>query len=409
MARGRRGTRWASLLGGGAVAVAFALAATGAFGDTTPSKEPGASAGSPAQNLLLRLRDLPPGYRLLKSGGVEFPFSSIECDSIEPADPRPRLAAFLARYSPAGCLALYYRLYRVPGSGPAPLVAGTGALDAGSIEAAEAGLAVSRELLSHLLGDELPREVQPPAIVGDASRLYRWDDGLFWPTENPGSFLVWRSGNVVASVFVAGSRATPTGRIAVELAQLQQRRIEAPTPYTPAEQDDTEVALDDPDLDVPILWLGRSFAAGRGLRLLRLFDTTSTTTGVVRAPLASLFYVDRLNLEGAEGIRLSLWSRRQWHRLAANHRLLPDSLRCATARRLKIPQGRAVIFGGPGRVRGACPDRGPDDIHTARIHLPGVVVTAATTLVCATCIEPGKGPYNSFKGMATIARGLERR
>lgn len=158
------------------------------------------------------------------------------CDAIEPADPQPRLAAFLNRFSPAGCMKLYARLFRVPEAGPAPLAVGTGAMEAGSTEGAEAGLAVSRELLSHLLGGELPKEAPPPETIGDATRLYRWvHGGLFDPNERSSSFLVWRSGSVVASIFVGGGSASSNDRAAVELAHRQQRRIEAPTPYTPAE------------------------------------------------------------------------------------------------------------------------------------------------------------------------------
>ena len=88
----------------------------------------------------------------------------------------------------------------------------------------------------------------------------------------------------------------------------------------------------------------------------------------------------------------------------------PASLRCATSHSLKLPKGHAVIYAGFERVRrhSACPDR-PPSAHTARIYLPRVVVTVETTQICATCAEPGRGPYNSIKGMVAIARGLELR
>ena len=394
-------------LGASVAAIALALLA-GDLGRATASKDPSPPAGSAAQDLLLRLHDLPPGYLLFGPSLIEFPLSGIDCESLEPAEPRPRLATFLAQYSPAGCLALYQRLFRVPGAGPAPLAVGTGALDAGSVEGAEAGLAVSRELLSHLLGDELPREVRPPATVGDASRLYRWDQGdLFEPDEGSSTFMVWRSGSVVAAIFVAGGRAGANGTIAVELARRQQQRIETRTPYTPIEQDDTEVALDDPALEVPVHWLGRDFVAGHGLPPLRLLRTSSTTVRALNAPRASMSYIDNRNLDG-DAITLDIWSREQWRHLRAKRGRLPASLRCATTRKPQIPNGRAMMYAGFERIPGACPNQGPR-AYTARIYLPRVVVTVETFRICAICAEAGKGPYNSFRGMATIARGLEPR
>ncbi len=284
-------------------------------------------------------------------------------------------------------------------------------MDAGSVEGAEAGLAASRELLSHLLGDELPREVTAPETIGDATRLYRWEHGdVFAQDEDSSSFLVWRSGTIVASIFVAGGDAAANDGAAIELAHRQQKRIEAPTPYTPAEADETEVALEDPDLEVPVYWLGRSLPATHGLPRLRLFDTASTTVRAPNAPRANLFYVDRFNLNHAEGIFLALWSRKQWRRLGMGRRRRPAALRCATSRSLRLPEGHSVIYAGFERVRrrSACPDR-PPSTHTARIYLPRVVITATTTQICSTCAKPGRGLYNSFQGMAAIARGLELR
>jgi len=408
----RRGTRVRRVAVAGVAIPTIALAlvswrALDSGGVAAEASSP-ADFDAPAQGLVLRLHDLPTGY-LATDGSAEFPLPGLGCAAIEPADPRPRLAAFLQRYSPVGCLALYFRLFRTPGTGPVPLAVGTGSLEAGSVNGAEAGLAISRELLGHLLGDELPKEVHTPETVGDATRLYRWEpQSLLASEESPSSFLVWRSGSVVASIFVTGGHAAANDRAALHFARIQQARIETRTPYTPDEADDTEVPLEDPGMEVPVYWLGRSLAAGRGLPRLWLYDTISTTGRPLSASRASLFYVDRLNLEHAEGVSLDLWSRKQWRRLKMSRRGLPDSLRCATSRSLKLPKGRAVIYAGFEGVRGLCPNR-PPGTHTARIYLPRVVVTAETTRLCATCFGSGRRSYNSFKGMATLARSLEPR
>jgi hypothetical protein len=386
------------------VTIALTLVGSRAIadGNATTAGTPG---GDALQDLL-RLHDLPLGYRWESESFVELPFT-LGCNSIEPAEAQPRLAAFLARYSPAGCMALYTRLFRVEGGQPAPLAVGTGALDAGSVKGAEAGLMVSRELLSHLLGDELPTEVSPPTTIGDATRLYHWEHGgLFAPDERSSSFLVWRSGNVVASIFVGGGPAVANDREAAQLARLQQARIEAPTPYTPAEVDDTEVALEDPALKMPLYWLGRTFTPGGGFPAMKLADTSSST-GPGGAH-AGLFYAAHLIGPPGEGLFVDLWSAKRWKRLQAKGRPFPNSLRCPTVHKAgRIRPGAAILQGFEPYDR-RCHDRRHRS-WALRVRFGRVVVTAETANICATCARAGTGSYNSFKGMAEIARGLVRR
>lgn len=387
-------------------AVAFLAGATAAT--VLPHPANAASPGANSRRMLLRLHDLPPGYigNLVsaETGSLD------QCDYLHPAEPQPMLAAFVDRYTPKGCFGLYVRLYRVPGSLPAPPVVGTGALDAGSVEGAEAGLAAAPELISHITQDLVPEEVAPTEIIGDATRLLHWEKvpSLFQPGSSSGSFLAWRSGSVLATVFVDGFRFAADDRIAAELARIQQSRIEHPTPYTAAERDDTEVPLDDPALKVPVYWLGRHFAPGHGLRPLRLLDTGSTTLPSPRRPRASLFYSDRRNLNHAEAISINLWSPKQWRRLARGRGKLPGSLRCATATRLKLARGNALIYSGFEGTRGACPTRHGGSF-TARVYLGGVVATVETMSICAVCFGAGTGPYDSPAGMKAIARALTLR
>ncbi len=293
------------------------------------------------------------------------------------------------------------------GGQPAPLAVGTGALDAGSLRGAEAGLAVSRELLSHLLDDELPTEVPPLTAIGDATRLFHWEHGgLFAKNEHSSSFLIWRSRNIVASIFVGGGSAAANDREAVELARLQQARIEVPTPYTPAEADDTEVPLEDPGLKMPVYWLGRTFTPGGGFPAMQLVDTSSSTGRA--GALAGLTYLTHPNGPHREGLFVDLWSTKRWKRLQARGLQFPSSLRCPTVHTARqIRRGTAILRGfEPYDWR--CRNRR----HRAwalRLRLGRVVVTAETVDICATCAQAATGPYNSFKGMAAIARGLELR
>lgn len=308
-------------------------------------------------------------------------------------------------------MTIYTRLFRTPGAEVGPLKVGTGALDADSVAGAEAGLTVSRELLGHLLGDELPTEVPAPETIGDATRLYHSNyEGLLAPEEAPApsSLLVWRSGDVVAAIFVSSGNDAVNDQAAVELARRQQAHIEAPTPYTRAEADDREVPLEDPRLEMPVYWLGRTFAPRHGLPRVHLFNTGSAPHSGPGTQRAGLTYVDHWSLSPAEGISLDIWTRRQWRRLEARKGELPGSLSCAKSHGLKLPHGQARIFEGFGGFRATCRNHAWH-AYTARIYFRRTVVTVETLDICATCAQAGTGPYDSFEGMATIARGLERR
>jgi hypothetical protein len=411
MARGEKGSLRIVVAAVAIVSIALALVSSNSLGGKGSSAEASpADFTVPSQGLVLRLHDLPTGYGATY-GSPEFPLPGLGCAAIEPADPRPRLAAFLRRYSPVGCLALYFRLYRVPDAGPTPLAVGTGALEVGSVEGAEAGLASSRELLSHLLGDELPREAPAPETVGDATRLFHWEPHrLFSSKESPSSFLVWRSGSVVASIFVTGGSDAANDRAALRFARIQQGRIETPTPYTPDEADNTVVPLEDPALKLPVYWLGRNFVPGHGMRPLRLYETSSIPRGALGSrtnPRATLLYFDRANIDGAEGVEIDIWTPRQW-RAHASRWPPPFTLRCRKTRRLDLPRDHAVLYRGvePGW---RCRDRRRKVEHMVVVHFPGAVVAVETQQICATCAEAGRGSYNSFRGMAAIARGLEQR
>jgi hypothetical protein len=381
---------------------------------TTKASAATAQRRFPSLGLLLRLPDLPLGYRLLNFGpSPEFMVQPLTCDRVDPANPQSSLASFLERYSPSGCYGVYFRLFHVTGTTPASLAVGTGAMDTGSTEAAEAGLGIAPELISHLIGDTMPEEVPPPGRVGDATRLFHWrHPSLFKETERPdSSFLVWRSGSTDAAIFVTGAKsAQANDRAAFELALLQQKRIESPSPVFPSEFDSSEVALEDPRLDVPVYWLGRRFTPGRRLPKLRLYDSASTAAPKALAARVNLFYTDHFDLNHAEGVYLDLWSARQWKRLRRRRQPLPGTLRCGgTVRTLELHPGLASIYSGLERTGRGCPARSPRTSYTARIRVGRVVAVAQTTAICAVCASAGTGAYDSRAGMEAIARGLTRR
>jgi hypothetical protein len=419
MARGTSGVRGAALLAAAVLALALALALGLAPSRALDGASAAPQAESPgpgpnlANRLLLRLPDLPPGYRLLRIGpwGLvpKFPYS--ECDQIDPTDPSPPLAAFVDRYRPRGCFVGYHRLFRVAGSGPAPSLVGSAAAELGSVEGAEAALAVAPELLAPLMRDIVPREAPSPETVGDATRLFRWQGpGLFASSGETISIVVWRSGGSVAIVLAADRSVADSDAAAFELARRQQEHLEAPTPHLPAEYDDAEVPLENPALRIlriPVYWLGRIYTAGGGLPRMRLADSKSNPRGK-RGPRVALLYADQLGLDPAEAVQIDTWTRGQWSNLRGSGRP-PFSLRCGSSRELDLPRGRAVLYRGAGPGYSTC--RGPrrGRAHMAVVHVDGVVLVARPLSVCEDCFGPGDGPYDSFRGMAAIARGLERR
>jgi hypothetical protein len=382
------------------------------LGDASARPRPDLSRSKQALSLLLRPPDLPLGYRLLDFGpSPEYAVPPFNCDSVDPANPQPSLAAFLSRHSPFGCFVVYFRSFHVAGAEPASLAVGTGAMLTDGAEGGEAGLSVAPELLSHLIGDELPEEVESEVTIGDATKLFHWrHPPLFKTSERPSaSFLVWRSGSVVAAVFATGGPVEANDRAVMDLAQLQQRRLESPTPAKASEFDSTEVALEDPELDIPVFWLGSRFAPRHGLQPLRLGDSSSTSAAKSLAPRVSLTYVDHPSHRHTEEVNLDLWSRSQWKRLGAKRQRLPAVPSCPTAKPLRIAREHLVIYRGVEARFNGCGDRRGRGAYTARIHLSDVVVTAETMTICAVCASAGTGPYDSRAGMEALARGLVRR
>lgn len=271
-----------------------------------------AAPGAPAHRLLLRLHDLPPGYLANLASSETGPLD--ECDYLHPADAEPELAAFIAQYAPKGCFAVYLRLYRVPGFTPAPIAVGTAAMDAGGVGAAEAGLAVAPEAIGHLTGDMALEEVAPAATIGEADRLFHWGEGghAFASGHTADSFLAWCSGGVVGVVFVEARSFAASDGAATELARRQQDRIEHPTPYTRAEQDSSEVPLDNPALKIRAYWLGRTFEPGGAAPPAHLRGSFAIDgQGVARRQTLWLAY--------SKGMVLQEWTRAGWKRFSSAH------------------------------------------------------------------------------------------
>ena len=355
---------------------------------------------------LLRLHDAGPGhfFLVIPEEGSDRRIPKILCGQVDPADQQRKLKAFLDR-SPMliGCFATYVRIFPL-GDSPAYHVVGTGAIDTGSSTIAMAGLAVAPQLLSHMFNDELPQEVAPSETIGDETRLFHIADFPIFGDEHPEASLIgWRSGSTLAAIFVQGGDAATNDREAVELARVQQQRIEAPAPYTPAERFDREAGFEDPAITVPIHWLGRIFNPAGSLPPARLegaIAPSSSSEGLPGQKLA-IYYTHDLELD--------TWTDAGWQKFSATReakRLM--GLPCTKTAQVQPVGGTATIYAAPRRDSKRCGSNPP--VHYFAVAEIGDLVIAVNLESCPRCNTAADGSdYNSMAGMKAAVKALRPR
>ena len=367
-----------------------------------------ARTGPNQTELILRLPDLPPGYmnQELVAGLEDKPYCARLTD---PEDTPPKLARFVRRYHPRGCAGVYYSRYTVPGQEFAPPLVGTGVLALDSKRAADAGWAVVPVLLGRLMNDRVPREKAAPEKIGKATRLFHSKGRRSREGRPTISFLVWRSGNTIATVMVIASSFAEGDPIAAVLARRQQAHIRKPTRYTGAERFDGDVPLDDPALDVPVYWLGLNFEPGQGLPSNRFFGanvpepnapTGESSIGLEEAPGSVLGL-------GYEDFRIDSWTAATWPLyLRAPVSRLITAWHCTKTRTIALPSGgSATIYGGYRRNYRRCPDKAPT-AFTAWAEIGGMHIVVNSPWSQSDIFH---SPYDSFAGMEAIVRALELR
>jgi hypothetical protein len=370
----------------------FLLAAPPAGAFTEPSSE--LVAGS--EESVLRLHDLPPGYRLGEESG---------CGPLGPfieGGPggrfEKRYPRWLFRYRPGGCGYQYEQIFEVPGLEPAPPLVEAGTVNTPSEAAAGSGFGLYITLVNHEKDGRRRKTVSIPPS-GVRAVLFRSNNLLVQGRiHQAATILFWRSGKLISFVEAAGMNPRRNDSAALSFAQIQQERLEHPSPYTEAERDDTEIWLDDPGLKFPIYWVGRRFEPGHGLPATELEEAISGWVGPP-GQKTGLWYEDFI---------LGSWTRRSW-KTYAKTRLGKANLaaRCTTKEPLPLEGGSAVIFGTyTGRFR-ECPERKPD-LHYAIARLGGMVV-GLNLGICITCGRGSTGPYGTKRGVMAILRALEPR
>jgi hypothetical protein len=370
--------------------VALALAAVAGMAGAAAPKGPTGELVAGAEERVLRLGDLPPGYQIGDDSA---------CGPLDPEGGSRADVKWVVRYWPEGCTFQYERLFRVPGLEPDPPLVEAQVTVTPNEPAAKTGFKlVTTEIAGKGNGY---RGVRSAPAIGDDARLFRSDNvNVGGRPSRHGSLLAWREGKLIASVLVAGLAPAANDRIALRLAQVQQGRIEAPAPYTEEEQDDTEVSLDDPALKVPVYWVGPSFEPS-GLAPAALSEAFTFAASREGPPgeKVSLWY---------EGFTVDAWTRASWKRF--NRSMLGPlnrKWRCTTSTRVQLPRGHADVFAAYGRDFHACPKRAPDRFY-AIAHIGGMVI-GVNLVLCSKCIGAGYGPYNSLAAMKAIMRALTLR
>jgi hypothetical protein len=397
----------------GAIALVAVLAV--ALGVVLSDSSSGAGGGYrppkvDQSEMVLRLTDLPPGFGngYLGEGRRD---DGLVCEAFsDPSAQHGALVGFVRMYRPRGCIAAYDSRYEIPGEQPVAPVVFSGVLALGNAAAAEDAWDLVPTLLGRTLVGGSPREVETTLRVGARTRLFHtaraWFPYLI-RGKHKASILAWRSGNTIAAIVAMGGSVATNDRFVGELAPRQQAHIVEPTPYTGAERSDAEVGLDDPAIDIPVYWLGRTFRPGGDLPDNRLYTsgfseeaTPETYEGFAEGPYAPL------NVLYAN-IRLGIWTPETWGVFTASKTSRSiTAWKCTRTRPIALTEGSATIYGGYKKNFRRCPSEAPK-AFTAWVDLGGVKVVVNAP-PAPDFIET-VNPYGSFEGMEAIVRGLRLR
>jgi hypothetical protein len=322
----------------------LALAA-GCGGESLDSGGPDLSE---PEAMMLRLSDLPEGFRY---GDVQ------GCGELGTTDGRePELDAFVLETRPRACFSDFSREWGGP-----PARAQTALLLFDSADDARRAWSFRKALFRRFarIVFSTERGLSQGVAFDSAGLLQR------------GAGEAWRDDRLVVAVYEEGLPGRAGRDFARDLAEKQRERIESPS--DPTEEDDREIGLEDPAIDIPVYWLGREFQP-EGLPKLEL-DRGEHLRGEGRGNEVKIDY----RADGG-GVTLGLWKPETWER---SKRTL-----CGRRSERRVRGGRAEVYGCIGE-----PQR-----WLAHVYYGEVVVVATPD-----------GAYNSRAGVEAVVRGLKRR
>ncbi|MCW2981456.1 MAG: hypothetical protein JWO14_3183 [Solirubrobacterales bacterium] len=386
--------------------VAIAVLAGGAAAGEPEFFENGAP-GTPAEELasqkLLRLPDMPAGFVLGEESFCGEPRDKSEnygvLEQEEHLPPTPQ-EAFIKTTGSVFCIVQFERLYRAAGTGATPLLLASFAFTTPSAAAAARGLALGPELIEETFFTEDFNVGVAPAVGEEAHQFDTVLPGSWRFEGKAGVLLMWRQGATIAGVFAVASTAGVSARAASTYAARQQSYVLSPRPYSPGESEDRLTFLENPNIDVPLYWLGPNFHGKGGNPTF--FEGAFTREGWLPAiPFRqlSVLYFNYLKLD--------TWTRSGWAKFTktAMGRLW-WTWGCTRTRTVKLPHGHAVIYGSYGQDESACPSRKPEHF-SAHVFLPGVVIAIGEPQANSRFGE-GAGTFESWQGLESVIRGLRR-
>lgn len=336
------------------------------------------------RDFTLRLADLGSGYRLGNDASCDLYFD----DEKKPPDPKD--AEYLFKLWNE-CGVDFRQMWVPPGETPGP----EGIESYAWILPTPA--AAAREFRRWRRSDSRRGS---PVEVGDAAILYGGEHV---------SELKWRSGRILARVFIDEFGPPVTQEAALSLARRQQARIVQPSKLKPRHLYDADVSLDDPAFGVPVFWLGRHFRPGHGLPAIHLtesgggggdFDTGPGWTG-------ELDYEIKHDAGPWTGsVTIGIWEPEIWRRATERSPGTPLwRSPCTKARHLRFRGSLIDAYAGYRTNQNRCDGR-RRNAFLAIVQRRGVVITVDTGL-CDRC--PLSRPYLSFKGVETVAKALRLR
>jgi hypothetical protein len=372
-------------------ACALALVPTGAPASAPPAPE----------QLTLRLADLEPGYELTDDYALSAPH---DCYPMElSGGVTPSELEDVGRHPHPGCRISFQRAWPAA----APLYVSSVAFVPDDATRPQQALASPRSLAARVfdVARETYEVTEPAPAIGDEAVLLRTDPVSALRGTLTSAIVLWRSGAVLGLLQTYGSGGIDsTVQATTRLASVQQGRILAPTPVGPLDNDDLEVPLDDPRLDVAVQWLGRDLIARGRLPQLKLLDVVPADRSETREGLrGSLVYGRSTDYETVTvGLMhpstLRRPSNRRELRAITRHR-------CTGSQRVALAAGHAMLYWPIGRC-----GQGFAFSRFALAALPGVrvVIFPSSSDSCSHC----SGPINRYAtraGMRRLVRALRPR
>jgi hypothetical protein len=361
------------------------------------------AAEKQASESILRVDDMPAGFVLGYEASCGVLRDASENEGIyereEHLPPNPS-EAFLAATKTGFCTAEYERLYRAAGTGATPMTLTSFAMVTPSAAAAAKGLSLGAEPFEYQLDvGDFAAAGQAPA-VGEEARLFRSDRA--WSRRLSGllgSLLLWRQGAVIGGVFAVSMKSKVSDTAAAEYAARQQAYVTAPRPYLNSEAGTPATYLDNPNLKVPVYWLGSTFEP-KGLESSYFERALGSEELTARLPGREL------SVQYSDGPTLDTWTPSGWAKFsktATGRRQW--SWHCTRSESIHLPQGHAVIYAAYQKDYKTCPSSRPHHF-SAHVFLPGVVIAIGEPY--SRYSQGELSAYESRRALKAIARSLRR-